>query len=486
MSWCSLKKNDTINRCFERWIASIILLNIIAMALHNNTSNFFYYFFSISWEKMVIHCTLISQKKKKNIGLSCHIFYSVEICLKIIAFGFFCGPKTYLRNYWNILDFLVVICGIVDLLLYASALHAYGIIRLIQVIPSLFNTFMLLFCLFLIWGLIGLQLFRGKFSYRCQNEKTMAFDELSQIPLNSQLTCGYRKCPEGYSCVRIKVNPFYDTVNFDNLPMAILTIFCMVTMEQWADTMYRAQDSVNFWVWPYFVIIIVVGGFLVINLALVAVSSYLVPFDSNSKKEKDSIHLNENKNSNASVVQQHNDQIQKNVLSITENESNNINNESSDPQQTRYKNTSELLTKKCVCFYNLKSYWNNRATSNLKIKTQNFCSHIIVHPLFNAFFVVRVGGKKKKTKTISTLQICIIVNTILLSSEHYGQSMQLTNFFAKGNIVLTALFSLEMVLKIWGKGIREYMADLFDLFDSIIVVSSLTEVILQTKGDTPQ
>lgn len=36
-------------------------------------------------------------------------FFTLEALLKIIACGFaFCGSTSYLRNYWNILDILVV------------------------------------------------------------------------------------------------------------------------------------------------------------------------------------------------------------------------------------------------------------------------------------------------------------------------------------------------------------------------------------------
>ena len=37
--------------------------------------------------------------------------FCVEMCLKIVALGFVLHPKSYLRNIWNIMDFVVVVTG---------------------------------------------------------------------------------------------------------------------------------------------------------------------------------------------------------------------------------------------------------------------------------------------------------------------------------------------------------------------------------------
>ena len=46
-----------------------------------------------------------------------------EALIKIIAFGFIFEPHTYLRDYWNVLDFLVVFVSIVDMSLIDYNLH---------------------------------------------------------------------------------------------------------------------------------------------------------------------------------------------------------------------------------------------------------------------------------------------------------------------------------------------------------------------------
>ena len=41
--------------------------------------------------------------------------FCVEMCLKIVALGFVLHPKSYLRNIWNIMDFVVVVTGSVPI-----------------------------------------------------------------------------------------------------------------------------------------------------------------------------------------------------------------------------------------------------------------------------------------------------------------------------------------------------------------------------------
>ena len=38
-------------------------------------------------------------------------FYTLEAFLKIISFTFFSAEDAYLKDYWNILDFIIVIIG---------------------------------------------------------------------------------------------------------------------------------------------------------------------------------------------------------------------------------------------------------------------------------------------------------------------------------------------------------------------------------------
>jgi len=39
------------------------------------------------------------------------IIFAIEMCMKILADGFILHQGSYLRNPWNIMDFIVVVSG---------------------------------------------------------------------------------------------------------------------------------------------------------------------------------------------------------------------------------------------------------------------------------------------------------------------------------------------------------------------------------------
>ena len=43
--------------------------------------------------------------------------YSLEMILKIIGLGFFCNKGSYLRDPWNVLDFIIVTAGYIQIIL---------------------------------------------------------------------------------------------------------------------------------------------------------------------------------------------------------------------------------------------------------------------------------------------------------------------------------------------------------------------------------
>lgn len=54
-------------------------------------------------------------------------------------------------------------------------------------------------------------------------------------------------------------NPFHGTISFDNIGLAWVAIFLVISLEGWTDIMYYVQDAHSFWDWIYFVLLIVVS-----------------------------------------------------------------------------------------------------------------------------------------------------------------------------------------------------------------------------------
>ena len=70
----------------------------------------------------------------------------------------------------------------------------------------------------------------------------------------------------------------------------------------------------------------------------------------------------------------------------------------------------------------------------------------------------------------------IIINTIFLAVEHYNMPDWLKTTSDIANYIFTAVFTLEMCLKLFGLGIKKYASEGFNVFDCIIVLVSLVEL----------
>jgi voltage-dependent calcium channel L type alpha-1C len=58
--------------------------------------------------------------------------------MKVIGYGFImCGSKSYMRSYWNMLDFLVVSITITSYFSSSDNLNAIKVFKLIKVIRPL-------------------------------------------------------------------------------------------------------------------------------------------------------------------------------------------------------------------------------------------------------------------------------------------------------------------------------------------------------------
>lgn len=117
-----------------------------------------------------------------RVGFVIQIFFTIEALLKIIAMGLYDHKNAYLKDGWNVMDFVVVVMSWIDMIATAfsdSNLAAFKVFRAMRVIrplrsvkrlaqlrrlvaiilrslPELANTqaFMLFF--FLVFGIIGI------------------------------------------------------------------------------------------------------------------------------------------------------------------------------------------------------------------------------------------------------------------------------------------------------------------------------------------
>ena len=69
----------------------------------------------------------------------------------------------------------------------------------------------------------------------------------------------------------------------------------------------------------------------------------------------------------------------------------------------------------------------------------------------------------------------ILVNTVVLAIDDFPQSVQKERTLAIFNEVFTWAFFIEMLMKMIGLGIKNYVRDKFNLFDAIVVMFSLLD-----------
>lgn len=71
-----------------------------------------------------------------------------------------------------------------------------------------------------------------------------------------------------------------------------------------------------------------------------------------------------------------------------------------------------------------------------------------------------------------------MTNTAIMTIDHYPEPLSLSIMLDKINQVFSWLFTAEMIIKLAGLGIKEYVRDRFNLFDAFIVMMSVVENIM--------
>uniref|UniRef100_G3R3Q0 Voltage-dependent T-type calcium channel subunit alpha n=1 Tax=Gorilla gorilla gorilla TaxID=9595 RepID=G3R3Q0_GORGO len=234
------------------------------------------------------------------------IFFAMEMVLKMVALGIF-GKKCYLGDTWNRMRILVNL--------------------LLDTLPMLGNVLLLCFFVFFIFGIIGVQLWAGLLRNRCFLEENFTIqgdvalppyyqpEEDDEMPFICSLSgdngiMGCHEIPplkeQGRECCLSKddvydfgagrqdlnasglcvnwnryynvcrtgsANPHKGAINFDNIGYAWIVIFQVITLEGWVEIMYYVMDAHSFYNFIYFILLIIVGSFFMINLCLVVIAT---------------------------------------------------------------------------------------------------------------------------------------------------------------------------------------------------------------------
>ncbi|XP_066269448.1 sodium channel protein 1 brain-like isoform X1 [Branchiostoma lanceolatum] len=374
------------------------------------------------------------------------IIFLVEMLLKWVAYGF----VKYFTNGWCVLDCVVVAVGLpVSLFSIAlesttksanlSAVRSLRVFRalrplraisrwqgmkvvvsaLLHAVPAIFNVLLVCVVFWLIFGIMGVQLFSGQF-FKCLDHEG---ERIPATLINDKMAC----TGGNFTWINSKVN-------FDNVGAALLALFQVATFQGWIEIMHDAVDvrgvdmqpsrEANPYMYIYFVVFAIFGSFFTLNLFIGAI---IDNFNSLKRKYEGEGYLD---------------------IFLTSN-------------QKKYYNTLRKLSDKKP----------QKIVSRPKIRWR---AAIFDFALSKEMEIAVMGA--------------IGLNMVAMAIEHYHQAEVVTHVLWVINLVFTALFTLEAIVKLIGMG-NQYFRLPWNVFDFCIVVLSilgfLLEDVLKSRFLTP-
>ncbi|KAJ8001686.1 hypothetical protein DPEC_G00172030, partial [Dallia pectoralis] len=399
--------------------------------------------------------------------------FCFESGIKILALGFALHKGSYLRNGWNVMDFVVVLTGILSSvgsefdLRTLRAVRVLRPLKLVSGIPSLqvvlksimkamiplLQIGLLLFVAILMFAIIGLEFYMGKFHTTCFDIATDEFYDES--PCGTELPS--RLCPNGSVCRGYWPGPNYGITQFDNILFAVLTVFQCITMEGWTEMLYYSNDvEGSAWNWMYYIPLIIIGSFFMLNLVLGVLSGEFA-------KERERV---ENRAEFLKLRRQQ--QIERELNGylewICKAEEVLLNEDGTLFTGTvKNKNKKELLNPEEGEDGDPFGHGNLKDGANYNKSERRI-----------RFFI----RKMVKTQAFYWTVLCLVgLNTMCVAVVHHNQPVLLSDFLFYAEFIFLGLFMSEMCIKMYGLGTRPYFHSSFNCFDCVVIVGSIFEVI---------
>ncbi|XP_050089033.1 voltage-dependent calcium channel type A subunit alpha-1 isoform X6 [Anopheles aquasalis] len=461
--------------------------------------------------------TILAQKLEKTEAYFLGIF-CVEASLKILALGFVMHKHSYLRNIWNIMDFFVVVTGFITLfpqkgpevdLRTLRAIRVLRPLKLVSGIPSLqvvlksiikamaplLQIGLLVLFAIVIFAIIGLEFYSGALHRSCYS-----LEDITQIvkegefptPCNADndtiAPTGAYVCNSSDStCVEQWEGPNFGITSFDNIGFAMLTVFQCITMEGWTAILYWTNDALgSTFNWIYFVPLIVLGSFFMLNLVLGVLSGEFA-------KEREKV---ENRQEFLKLRRQQ--QLEKELNGYVEwicKAEEVILAEERTTEEERL-HIMEARRRAAAKRKKLKNLGKSKSTDTeeddpdedcgddgylkAKVKTQGKCKGFWRAEKRFRFWIRHTV----KTQWFYWFVIVLVFfNTVCVAVEHYGQPNWLTQFLYYAEYVFLGLFMMEMWIKMYALGPRIYFESSFNRFDCVVISGSIFEVVWsEVKG----
>ncbi|XP_054134711.1 voltage-dependent T-type calcium channel subunit alpha-1G isoform X9 [Melozone crissalis] len=374
------------------------------------------------------------------------VIFLTEMTVKVVALGLCFGEKAYLKSSWNVLDGVLVLISVIDILVSMvsdSGTKILGMLRVLRLLRTLRplrvisraqglklvvetlmsslkpigNIVVICCAFFIIFGILGVQLFKGKF-FVCQGEDTRNITNKSD-------------CTEAsYKWVRHKYN-------FDNLGQALMSLFVLASKDGWVDIMYDGLDAVgvdqqpvmnyNPWMLLYFISFLLIVAFFVLNMFVgVVVENF---HKCRQHQEEEEAKRREEKRLRRLEKKRRNLMLDDVLME-----------------------SSASAVQEAQC----KPYYSDYSRFRLLIH-QMCTSHYL------DLFITGVIG----------------LNVITMAMEHYQQPKVLDEALKICNYIFTVIFVMESVFKLIAFGFRRFFQDRWNQLDLAIVLLSIMGITLE-------
>ncbi|NXE65980.1 CAC1G protein, partial [Calcarius ornatus] len=373
------------------------------------------------------------------------VIFLTEMTVKVVALGLCFGEKAYLKSSWNVLDGVLVLISVIDILVSMvsdSGTKILGMLRVLRLLRTLRplrvisraqglklvvetlmsslkpigNIVVICCAFFIIFGILGVQLFKGKF-FVCQGEDTRNITNKSD-------------CTEAsYKWVRHKYN-------FDNLGQALMSLFVLASKDGWVDIMYDGLDAVgvdqqpvmnyNPWMLLYFISFLLIVAFFVLNMFVGVVVE------------------------NFHKCRQH--QEEEEAKRREEKRLRRLEKKRRNAEKSLDLPFTLLPAAEAQC----KPYYSDYSRFRLLIH-QMCTSHYL------DLFITGVIG----------------LNVITMAMEHYQQPKVLDEALKICNYIFTVIFVMESVFKLIAFGFRRFFQDRWNQLDLAIVLLSIMGITLE-------
>ncbi|XP_057894601.1 voltage-dependent T-type calcium channel subunit alpha-1G isoform X11 [Melospiza georgiana] len=381
------------------------------------------------------------------------VIFLTEMTVKVVALGLCFGEKAYLKSSWNVLDGVLVLISVIDILVSMvsdSGTKILGMLRVLRLLRTLRplrvisraqglklvvetlmsslkpigNIVVICCAFFIIFGILGVQLFKGKF-FVCQGEDTRNITNKSD-------------CTEAsYKWVRHKYN-------FDNLGQALMSLFVLASKDGWVDIMYDGLDAVgvdqqpvmnyNPWMLLYFISFLLIVAFFVLNMFVgVVVENF---HKCRQHQEEEEAKRREEKRLRRLEKKRRSKEKQMADLMLDD----------------ALMESSASAVQEAQC----KPYYSDYSRFRLLIH-QMCTSHYL------DLFITGVIG----------------LNVITMAMEHYQQPKVLDEALKICNYIFTVIFVMESVFKLIAFGFRRFFQDRWNQLDLAIVLLSIMGITLE-------